>query len=163
MHDDLVIKSVMAVVRCVVLLVSYRNLIKSLAVYMLIIAAILLTEPTSARAGDFSSAWKSPEQMMSLLKERLGLTEVQETRIHPIVEETFKKRSEIIKNGGQDGKSEKSALQELQWSTDMQIGKILTGDQMKEYQTLREEESEKPQRSDTRRGRGMHTGGLRGF
>ncbi len=163
MHNDLVMQSVMSVVRCVVVLVSHKNLLRSLAAFMLITAAALLTQPVSAQAGDLSGSWTSPEQMMSLLNERLRLTEEQETRVKSLIDETFKKRSEIIKNGGRDGKSEKSALRELQWSTDMQIGQILTDDQMKEYQELREEESEHPQHSDTRRGRGMHAGGLRGF
>ncbi|MFI5295264.1 MAG: hypothetical protein ACHQ0Y_09600 [Thermodesulfovibrionales bacterium] len=85
-------------------------------------------------------------------------------KVQPIIDESFKKRSEILKNGGQDGKSEKNALQELRWSTDMQIGRILTEEQMKEYQKLREEESEKKtQRSDMQPGRGSRTGGMHGF
>ncbi len=118
----------------------------------------------SVRAGDFSNISKSPEQLMYRLKDRLRLTEEQETKIQPIVDENFKKRSEILKNSGQGGKSEKISLQELQWATDMQIGKVLTEDQMKEYEKLREEDSEKKtQRSDMQGGRGKRTGGMRGF
>ena len=121
-------------------------------------------QPIPARAGDSSSISKYPEQLMYRLKERLRLTEDQETKVQLIIDESFKKRSEILKNGGQDRKAEKSALQELQWSTDLQIGKVLTEEQMKEYQKLREEESEKKtQRSDMQRGWGARAGGMRGF
>lgn len=54
----------------------------------------------------------------------------------------------------------KGQLQELQWSTDMQIGKILTEEQKKEYQKLREEKS--AENSETH-GRGFCSGRLRGF
>ena len=164
MHGDLVTQAALTGLRCIVVVVSHRSLIKSLAAYMLLFTALFIMQPISVRAGDFASISKSPEQLMYRLKDRLRLTEEQETKIQPIIDENFKKRSEILKNGGQDGKSEKSALQELQWSTDMQIGKVLTEDQMKEYEKLREEESEKKtQHNDMQGGRGKRTGGVRGF
>ncbi len=164
MHGDLVTQTAMTALRCALFVVSHRSRIKSLAAYMVLFTMLFVMQPISARSGDFSNISDSPEKLMYRLKEHLKLTEEQEIKIQPIIDESFKKRSEILKNGGQGGKSEKSALQELQWSTDMQIGKILTDDQMKEYEKLREEESEKKmQRSDVQGGRGKHTGGMRGF
>ncbi len=163
MHN-FVTQAAMTALRRVVVLVSHRSLIKFLVAYILLFDALFIIQPISARAGDFSIISKSPEQLMSRLKERLRLTEEQETKIKPIIDENFKKRSEILKNRGQGGKSEKSALQELHWSSDMQIGKILTEDQMKEYEKLREEESEKKtQHNDMQGGRGKRTGGMRRF
>jgi len=101
---------------------------------------------------------------MSQLKERLKLTDEQETKIRPIIEDSMKKRNEILNNGTQDGKTKRSAFQQLQWSVDMQIGKVLTEEQRKEYEKLREEQSEKMLgNDDMHRGKGGRTGGLHGF
>ncbi|MFI5293631.1 MAG: hypothetical protein ACHQ0Y_01220 [Thermodesulfovibrionales bacterium] len=100
MHGDLVTQAAMTVLRCVIVVVSHRSLMKSLAAYILLIASIIIMQPMSVRAGDFSSISKSPEQLMYPLKDRLRLTEEQETKIRPIIDEYFKKLSEILKNGG---------------------------------------------------------------
>jgi len=164
MLNDLVVQAAMTVLRGIVVLVSHRSLIRSLTVYIFLFISISYIQPILARAGDFSNISKSPEQLMHLLKERLMLTEEQETKLEPLIDEIFKKHIEILKNGGQNGKSERSALQELQWSADMQIGKFLTDEQLKEYQKLREGENEKKtQASDTQGGRGKHAGRMRGF
>ena len=166
MNHDFAAGVILTAIRCCMLLTSNKSLIKSFAytAHVFLLAAIFLIQPMSVQAKDFSNKNKSPEEIMLQLKERLKLTEEQETKIRPIIEDSIKKRNEILNNGTQDGKTKKSALQELQWSIDMQLGKILTEEQMKEYQKLREEESEKkPQRSDMQRGRGTRTGGMRGF
>lgn len=164
MHNDSVTQVAMTTLRCVSVLVSHKSLLKSFAAYILLFISISIIPPISVQATETSNSGKSPEQIMSRLKERLSLTEDQETKIQLIIAESFKKRSEILNNGGQDSKSEKSALQELRWLTDMQIGKVLTENQMREYQELREEESEKKtQHNDMQHGRGMRTGGMRGF
>ncbi|MFI5295263.1 MAG: hypothetical protein ACHQ0Y_09595 [Thermodesulfovibrionales bacterium] len=87
MHNDLVTQAASTAVRCVVVVVSHRTLIKSLAAYMLLFTAIIIVQPISARAGDFPNISKSPEQLMSRLKERLRLTEEQETKVQPIIDE----------------------------------------------------------------------------
>jgi hypothetical protein len=45
----------------------------------------------------------------------------------------------------------------------MRLGVILTKEQMKEYEKLREEQSEKMQRSDVQGSRGSRGGRSRGF
>ena len=97
------------------------------------------------------------------MKERLHLTEEQETKMRPIIEESVQTRREILKSDPQDRSAIKRELQELQWKTDMRLGVILTEEQMKEYEKLREEQSEKVQRGDVQGNRGSRGGRLRRF
>jgi hypothetical protein len=68
-----------------------------------------------------------------------------------------------LKRDTQDRSAIKNELQELQWKTDMRLGVILTGEQMKEYEKLREEQSEKMPHSDVQGNRGSRGGRSRGF
>ena len=166
MNHDFVTGVIMTAIRCCMLLISNKSLIKSLAyaAHVFLLAAIFVMQPMSVQANDFSDKNKSPEQIMSQLKERLKLTDDQESKIMPIIEDSMKKRNEILNNGTQDGKTKRSAFQQLQWSTDMQIGKVLTEEQRKEYEKLREEQNEKMQdNDDMHRGKGGRTGGFHGF
>ena len=45
----------------------------------------------------------------------------------------------------------------------MQLGKILTEEQMKEYERFQEKQSEKVQHRDMQRSKGSRTGGFSGF
>jgi periplasmic protein CpxP/Spy len=165
MNSDLMTTASMAALRAIAFVLSNRSLLKSLvfSTCVLLFAAIFIMQPLTTQAQDFSNISNSPEQIMSQLKERLNLTEDQETKVRPIIQESIKKRNEIIQNGAQAGKKKKSALQELGWSTDMQLGNILTEQQMKDYQEFQEEQSEKTQNNDMPRSRGGRTGGMRGF
>ena len=97
------------------------------------------------------------------MKERLNLSEDQATKVQPIIEESYKKRNEIEQNSALDKNSVKSALWQLQWSTDMKLGMILTEKQMDDYQKMREAQSDASQRNDAQRSKGTRTGGLNGF
>lgn len=157
MGNDLMTEVSIAI-RCSVLIVSNRSLLKYLAstTYVMLFAVIFMTQPITAQARDLPDMNSSPEQVMSKMKERLNLTEEQETKVRPIIEESIQKRREILKKDPQDRSTIKNELQELQWTTDMRLGVILTEEQMKEYQKLREEQSEK-MRSE-QRSRGSRSG-----
>lgn len=168
MSNDLMTEVSIAAIRCSVLVVSNRNLLKYLAsaTYVMFFAVIFMTQPISVQARDLPDMNSSPEQVMSKMKERLNLTEEQETKIRPIIEESIQKRLEILKKGSQDRSTVKNELQELQWTTDMRLGVILTEEQTKEYRKLREEQSEKmpsEQRSSGSRSGGSRSGRSRGF
>jgi len=156
---------VMATIRCVMAVIANRSYLKFLALsgYVLFCAMIFMTQPIGAQARDISNINASPDEVMSRLKTRLSLTEEQEAKMRPIIEGSIEKRREIVKNSSDDRKAVKSQLQELKWSTDMQIGKILTEEQMKEYQKLREEQTEKAENNETHSGRKSRGGGSRGF
>ena len=122
-----------------------------------------MMQPMMALASDSSNTNKSREQIMSQLKTCLNLTEDQETKVRPIIETSIQKHREIVASESLDAKTKKSALQELKWSTSMQSGRILTEQQMKDYEELHQEQSEKSQQKDMPHGRGTRTGGMRGF
>jgi hypothetical protein len=155
-----------AAIRYLVLGVRNRGLLKYLvfATCVTLIAAIFIAKPIQAQAADLPLKNTSAEQVMAKMKERLHLTEEQETKIRTIIEESVQTRREILKSDPQDRSAIKRELQELQWKTDMRLGVILTEEQMKEYEKLREEQSEKMQRSDVQGSRkGSHGGRSRGF
>ena len=134
-----------------------------LLAYLLFVAVFILPLST-AQAADSSNMNKSPEEIVQQMKERLRLTEEQVAKISPIIDESFNKCRDILDNNGQDKKSNRSALQEVRWKTDMKLGQILTEQQMSDYQNFFEEKSEKSQQDDMHHGKGGRSGGgMRAF
>ena len=134
-----------------------------LLAYLLFVAVFILPLST-AQAADSSNMNKSPEEIVQQMKERLRLTEEQVAKIRPIIDESFNKCRDILDNNGQDKKSNRSALQEVRWKTDMKLGQILTEQQMSDYQNFFEEKSEKSQQDDMHHGKGGRSGGgMRAF
>jgi Spy/CpxP family protein refolding chaperone len=165
MSSDPMSDILMATIRCVIAVIVNRSYLKFLAFsgYVLFCAMIFMMQPVGVHARDISNMNPSPDKVMSQLKTRLNLTEEQEAKMRLIIEESIRKRQEIVRNSSEDRRAVKSQLQELRWSTDMQIGRILTEEQMKEYQKLRKEQSEKSENNETQSGRKSRSGGLRGF
>jgi len=125
----------------------------------LLLAAVFILPLSRAQAADLSNMNKSPEEIVQQMKVRLRLTEEQVTKIRPVIEESFNKRHDILNNNGQDKKANRSELQEVRWKTDMKLGQILTEEQMRDYQNLLEETSEKSQQDDMHHGKGGRSGG----
>ncbi len=84
-------------------------------------------------AVDSSDENPKADHIMSKMKERLKLTEDQETKVRPIIQDFFDKAHQIIDNTMLDTRTKVSSLQQLQWSTDIRLSKILTDEQMEEY------------------------------
>ena len=82
MNNDLM-TGISAAIRCRVLGVRNRSLLKHLAfaTCVTLIAAIFMAQPISAQAADLLDTNSSAEQVMAKMKERLHLTEEQETKI----------------------------------------------------------------------------------
>ena len=130
----------------------------------LLFAVVFILRLSSSQAADSSNMNKSPEEIVQQMKERLRLTEEQVAKIRPVIEESFNKRRDILDNNGQDKKTNRSALQEVRWKTDMKLGLILTEEQMTDYQNLFEEKGEKSQQDDMHHGKGGRSGGgMRAF
>jgi len=157
--------SVMAALRGSMPFLSNKTFSKSLVYVtcLLLPFAVLLVQQVGALAADSPDMYSPAGQTMTKMKERLNLTEEQETKIRPIIEQSMKERSEILKNSQEDRNTIKKELQDLQWSTDVQLGMILTEKQMKEYQKFREEEIEKTPGGEMQPGRGSRGVGSRGF
>jgi len=101
---------------------------------------------------------KNADQILSDMKSRLNLTDEQEAKIRPIIEEQIKKRNALIEKyqgqGRQGRESLRSEMQALGKSTEDQLQPILTKEQMGNYQKMQEEE-----RQNMRKGyRGRRSG-----
>jgi hypothetical protein len=116
---------------------------------------------------------KTADEIITQMKGRLHLTEDEEVKVRPIIEEQVKRRKELIKKYERQGykgmDSLKDELKDLRISTANQLQYFLTSDQMIKYgvmqqeedqwisrekaQTQQEEEIQKP-----RKGRGRRSG-----
>jgi Spy/CpxP family protein refolding chaperone len=113
MSSDPVSDILMATIRCVMAVIVNRSYLKFLAFsgYVLFCAMIFMMQPIGVQARDISNMNASPDEVMSQLKTRLNLTEEQEAKMRPIIEESTQKRHEIVRNGSEDRKAVKSQLQ----------------------------------------------------
>ena len=113
MSSDPMSDILMATIRCIMAVVVNRNNLKFLAFscYVLLCTVIFMTQPIGVHARDISNINASPNEVMSQLKTRLNLTEEQEAKMRPIIEESTQKHNEIVKNGSEDRKAVKSQLQ----------------------------------------------------
>jgi Spy/CpxP family protein refolding chaperone len=151
--------------RRTLLVICDRSLLKSIAltIIALLLIGISTIPPSQAHAKE-ATRDASPDEVMTQLRGRLNLTEAQQSKIRPIIEESFTKRREILKSDTQDKQSIRTELQKLHWSTDIKLGAILTEEQMKEYQKFREEQRDKsPADQRQGKGKGSRSGGLHGF
>jgi hypothetical protein len=89
---------------------------------------------------------KSPEEIISTMKERLHLSEEQVAEVEPIIKEAGEKRNQIMANytgqGGEARTSMRAEVQELRKETEAKLSTLLTSDQMDEYRKLSDDESQ---------------------
>jgi Spy/CpxP family protein refolding chaperone len=87
---------------------------------------------------------KTADEFISAMKTRLNLTEEQEIQIRPVIEKEVAERRGIIEESmeqrPQGMQSLKNKMHELQIATERNLEKILTQEQMVEYQKLIDEE-----------------------
>jgi Spy/CpxP family protein refolding chaperone len=80
------------------------------------------------------------------MKNRLNLTDEQEARIRPIIEEQIKNRAALIEkyqgHGREGRRFLRNELQELNQNTENQLQSILTKEQMEKYRKMQAEERE---------------------
>jgi hypothetical protein len=90
---------------------------------------------------------KTPEEMLSLMKTRLKLTDEQEAMIRPIILESFKEQEKILdKSRGHDRSAIRALRGELrqhQISVEEKLSKTLTAEQLVGYRKLQEEQRRK--------------------
>ncbi|MGD8983185.1 MAG: hypothetical protein PVH99_01600 [Desulfobacteraceae bacterium] len=90
---------------------------------------------------------RTPEQMISLMKTRLKLTDEQEAKIRPIILESFNEQHKILdKSGSQDRsgiRALRGELRQHQISVEEKLSKTLTAEQLVGYRRLQEEQRRK--------------------
>ena len=93
------------------------------------------------------------EELLATMKDRLNLTDDQQAKVRPIIEEFCQKRMDII--GNYIGQAPRGGdcclrcdLQRLGESTEKQLATILTEKQMREYKKIQDELQPKPPETD---------------
>lgn len=83
----------------------------------------------------------NPEQMMNrqltMMKERLSLTEDQEKQVKGILENQMKKQRELMEEGFNEGTRDK--MMALREESNGKIKKVLKGDQVEKFDKMQEE------------------------
>ena len=90
---------------------------------------------------------KTADEIITQMKGRLHLTEDEEVKVRPIIEEQVKRRKELIKKyegkGYKGMDSLKDELKDLRVSTANQLQYFLTNDQMIKYGAMQQEEDQR--------------------
>ncbi len=81
----------------------------------------------------------SPKDRIADLKCKLDLTDTQTKKIENIFEENHKKMDALFEKNKEDRKTSHKAMKELMDSTDKEIEKVLTKDQMEKYKKMIDE------------------------
>ena len=81
----------------------------------------------------------SPEEQIKDLKEKLELTEEQTEKVKTIIEEQSKEMAELRENFEGERFEMRDAMMEIRDETNQEIDLILTDEQQKEYEKIREE------------------------
>ena len=86
----------------------------------------------------------TPDQFITKMDTRLNLTEWQEMQVRPIIEEEFEKRKILFEKHRGKGRESRGTLfaelKELRKGTETRLEAILTGQQMKAYRELLDEQ-----------------------
>jgi hypothetical protein len=99
---------------------------------------------------------ESPEQVLSVMKDRLNLNEEQVIKAQPIIEESIKERRTIIQQYKEkdrpDFYSLRREMRELRESVEERLAQVLTVKQMQKYLDIQREERRKVRSERHRRG-----------
>jgi len=79
------------------------------------------------------STAKTVEHLLGIMKERLKLTQEQETNVRQILEASIKEQEKLVE------KYRRQAMRELEKSAERRLSEILTKEQMEEYRRIQEE------------------------
>jgi Spy/CpxP family protein refolding chaperone len=113
-----------------------------LATGFLIIIFGLIAQPLMAKGKGRFGPKKSPDEIVQTLTDRLNLSAEQVESILPIIEEKSLLMQEIRDKNGANRKEARSEMHRLQLDTDMQLGRILTDEQVDKYLELKQEQRE---------------------
>jgi Spy/CpxP family protein refolding chaperone len=97
-----------------------------------------------------------PEQRMEMLKQELELTEDQVTAVETIFAEQDERRREIFESRSEDRRAMSEQMREqmraLRGEMDRELAEVLTAEQMKKLQELREQMRQEYRQGGGRRG-----------
>lgn len=126
-----------------------RRSIIAVVTILVIFTAIFLFKQTYAQQGPPAGfdPKESFEQFMTDCTRELSLTKEQESKVRSILEEQFTEQKayrEKMKNSdSKDFRAMKKEMKRIREKTDAQLNPVLTEEQMKKFQSLRDERREK--------------------
>jgi hypothetical protein len=113
---------------------------------LLLASALVCCSPYAQSRRQIPEA-KTAGQIVNAMKRWLGMTDEQEAKVRPVIEEQVRKRNELIKKYQGQSREEmdslKYALQDLRISTEKQLQYFLTNEQMIEYGRMQQEEDQR--------------------
>ncbi len=124
-----------------------------LAAGFIIIAFGLIAQPIMAKGRGWYGPGRSADEIVQTLTDRLDLTAEQIEAVRPIIEEKTELMKEIRDEKGAYRKQTRSEMHKLMMNTDIQLGRILTDDQVDKYLELKLEQREQMQRGKFRGGK----------
>ncbi len=113
-----------------------------LATGVIIIAFGLIAQPLMAKGKGRFGPPRSPDEIVQTLTDRLELSAEQIEKVRPIIAEKSLLMNEIRDRKGNFRKETRSEMHRLQMDTDMQLGRILTDEQVDKYLELKQEQRE---------------------
>lgn len=108
----------------------------------LAIAALFVTVPGEAQEKEGRRGGQMMERQIAGMKERLKLTDDQETKVKPILAESAKKMMELRQKGerGQPPSEEmQAAMKKNREETNQKLSEVLSKEQMTEYEKMMSE------------------------
>ncbi|MCP4346477.1 MAG: hypothetical protein GY795_13230 [Desulfobacterales bacterium] len=114
---------------------------------ILAIAGLLVIVMAASNVMASGKRGQTPDQIMSALKERLNLTEEQESQVRPVIEKQVESRKAIFDKyrdePRENRKSMRDEIKQNREDTEKQLEAILSEEQMEEYRNYLNEKRSK--------------------
>ncbi|QTA90466.1 hypothetical protein [Desulfonema magnum] len=121
--------------------------VSTMAVIFGSLIIFLAASYAAAQKGRFRGTERNPDQIMSVLKDRLSLTEEQEAQVRPIMEEQIEKQRALFEKyrgkGRADRRTMRDEMQKNQEDTEKRLEGVLSKEQMDEFRKIRDEKRNK--------------------
>jgi protein CpxP len=119
---------------------SKLSLIAAMALGGLVVCSTLATAQNASSTPEKKGGKRgiSIDQVMERYTEQLSLTDEQKPKVKAVLEDTMKKRREIMKESGQDRQQMREKMQPVTEAQKKKMKEILTPDQFKKYQEMNE-------------------------
>jgi len=113
------------------------------ALCVLMVACLVFIQTASAQDRGRPGKAPSPERVMAKLTERLNLTEEQKAQMQPVIQDDMDKHREVMVKAREqeikDREAVKAQFEAIDKETDAKLATILSAEQLKEFQKMREE------------------------
>ena len=113
------------------------------ALCVLMVACLVFIQTASAQDRGRPGKAPSPERVMAKLTERLNLTEEQKVQMQPVIKDDMEKHRDVMTKAREqeikDREAVRAQFEAIDKETDAKLATILSAEQLKEFQKIREE------------------------